>query len=150
MLRIYLNDWKNEKKALEYEGRVSAYFDEVYEEEWFSDEFVVRIIKEIDNTEVVSGKVLHNEVLGDIPPHYLSSGCKALILLYKEGIKINGDRLGDNCVPLLLEMAEHIDIEISLSHIIKFPQEFTALIENTGSVVGTPKEFLFAYGDVLL
>lgn len=149
MLSIYLNDWKDEKKVSEFEGRVSAYFDEVFESDWFNDSFVKRIVNEIDDTVVVSDYVLHNKTLGNIPPQYLSSGCKGLILLYKEGIKISGDRLGDNCVPLLLEIAEKKDICISLAHIMRFPKEFTAMIENTGVIVHSYGEFLDIYVEVL-
>lgn len=149
MLSIYLNDWSDEERSSEFEGHVSAYFDDVYEAEWFNDRFIARIIKEIDDTDVLSDYILYNGVLGAIPPQYLSSGCKGLILLYKEGIKISGDRLGDNCVSLLLEIAEKRDICISLSHIMKFPKEFTARIKNTGGIIHSYREFLDIYVEVL-
>ncbi|MEI3139158.1 MAG: DUF4869 domain-containing protein [Lachnospiraceae bacterium] len=101
MLSIYIDDgWGNLPE--EYESYVSDYFDDVFKPEWFSDDVVRNIIKEIDDSEVVGpGKSvnIYNETLGNIPPQYLSSSCKGLILLYKDDMKINGDRLGDNCVP---------------------------------------------------
>lgn len=48
----------------DYESRVSDYFNDIYEKEWFLDDFVRKIITEIDCTEVKSGYVLYNETLG--------------------------------------------------------------------------------------
>ena len=52
MLNIYLDNCR-EDLPKEFESYVSQYFDEVYEPEWFSDDFVRRIIKTIDKSEVV-------------------------------------------------------------------------------------------------
>lgn len=144
MLYIYI-DHAIDDLPKEYESHVSDYFDDVYEPEWFSDKMVKQFILEIDETKVVGEGVsvnLYNEVLGNIPPQYLSSGCKGLILLYKEGIKINGDRLGDNCIPLLLKIANIKDIEISLSHTPKFPDKFDAIIVNDGRKIHSFMDFV--------
>ncbi len=77
-------------------SNVRGYFDTSYEPEWFDDEFVRKIIKDIDNTTVVSGINLYNDVLLGISPESLSSGSKALIILFEEDYIVNGDRLGDN------------------------------------------------------
>lgn len=143
MLNIYADDCK-EPLPKEFESHVSDYFDEVFEEDWFSDNFVKNTIKEIDKSEIVGeGRSIniYNEFLGNFPPQHLSSGCKALILLYKEDIKINGDRLGDNCMDLLLKIADKKDITISLSHMPPFPDKFEAYIINTKKFIKTNKEF---------
>ena len=144
MLYIYIDDgWGNLPE--EYESYVSDYFDDVFKPEWFSDDVVRNIIKEIDDSEVVGpGKSvnIYNETLGNIPPQYLSSSCKGLILLYKDDMKINGDRLGDNCVPWLLKIASTKDIEISLSHTPDFPDKFDAVIVNTNVKIYSKREFV--------
>lgn len=150
MLYIYLDNAIDDLPK-EYEGHVSDYFDDVYEPEWFSDQMVRQFIWEIDETKVVGDGIsvnLYNEVLGNIPPQYLSSGCKGLILLYKEGIKINGDRLGDNCIPLLLKIADLKDVEISLSHTPKFPDKFDAVIVNDGREIHSFRDFIIAKAQV--
>ena len=150
MLNIYLDNCREELPK-KFESYVSQYFDEVYESEWFSDEFVKRIIRQIDKSEVVgvgSSINIYNDVLGNFPPQNLSSGCKGLILLLKEDIAINGDRLGDNCMELLLEIAQNKDIFISLSHTPPFPNEFDAYIINKKQYVKTRKEFHSAMIDV--
>ncbi len=152
MLYIYIDDGQQELPN-GYVSRVSNFFDNDFEPEWFQDEFVRRILKEIDNS-VVAGEGLgvniYNETLGNIPPQNLSSGCKALILLYEYGedIKINGDRLGDNCIGLLLEIAETKDITISLGHIPPFPEKFHAVIVNNGKRISKRKEFTSEYIDL--
>ena len=133
MLNIYLDNCEEELPK-EFESYVSQYFDEVYEPDWFSDDFVQTIIETIDKSKVVGGGKsvnIYNDILGNFPPQNLSSGCKGLILLYKEDVKINGDRLGDNCISLLLEISKIKDIFISLSHTPPFPDHFDAYIINT-------------------
>lgn len=143
MLNIYLDNCKEELPK-EFESYVSQYFDEVYEPDWFSDDFVKTIIEKIDKSQVIGvGKSvnIYNDILGNFPPQSLSSGCKGLILLYKDDVKINGDRLGDNCISLLLEISEIKDIFISLSHTPPFPDSFDAYIINTKKMIKTRKQF---------
>ena len=102
-------------------SNVSGYFDTGYELEWFDDEFVRKIIKDIDKTTVVAGINLYNNVLLGISPESLSSGSKALIILFEEDYVVNGDRLGDNCIGLLFEIAGQKDITITTSHILPLP-----------------------------
>lgn len=148
MLNIYINNYERPLSD-DYVSYVSDYFDDEFEPEWFADDYVRSIIREIDHSQVVGegyGVNIYNDVLGNIPPYYLSSGCKALILLYLgEGIKINGDRLGDNCMHLLLEIAGKKDITIALGHIPPFPEEFYARIINNGEMISGLKEFVSAY-----
>lgn len=149
MLSIFINKTPYDNKG--FENYVSDRFDDEFEKDWFNNEFVKRIIEEIDDTEVVSDVCLRSKVLGSIPPEYLSSGCKGLILLYMTDIAISGDRLGDNCVSLLLEIANNAqdDKRISLSHIPPFPDKFTARIENTNEVINSVKEFVTIYTKVM-
>ena len=144
MVNIMINNGSVSQK--EYEGYISDYFDMNFENEWFDDNLVREIIWEIDKTKVISNINLYNETLGNIPPQYLSSGCKALIVLYKDNIKVNGDRLGDNCWGMLFRIGELKDIFISLTHIPRLPDSFKAVLANDGSVMTTKRDFLFAYG----
>lgn len=151
MLNIYIEDKTGTPK--EYESYVSDYFDFSFFPEWFSDEFVQKIIREIDKSEVqvvpnINSTNILSPVLGNIAPERLSSGCKALILIHICDLKVNGDRLGDNCVPLLLELAGRKDVYISLSHIMKFPDEFDAVIINNGKHITSYKEFVSIFVEV--
>lgn len=147
MLKILLDD--EEVDVSTYESHVSDHFNDEFKREWFQDSYIKKIIKEIDNTEVIDGFNLYNEFLGSIPPEYLSSGCKGLILIYKENIKLNGDRFGDNCIPILMELATIKDVNITLRHIPKFPDNVQLYIVNTSKIITSYKEFVEEYAEVI-
>jgi hypothetical protein len=129
----------------EWVTNIKSYFLRNMRIEWFADPFVVRIIKEVDKTDVIPFRdsyIIDSPVFGIMPPERLSTGCKSLILLHKINMKLDGARLGDNCLGLLLEMAEEKDIEIALGHIPKFPEPFTALVINTNVYVHSVSEYI--------
>ncbi len=129
----------------DYLIKVSEYFDEAFEPDWFQDEFVRRVVQGIDHSMVVGDGgscMIQNDVLGIIPPQYLSTGCKAILLAYKENPKLDGNKLGDNCIPYLLELALQKDIFISTSHMIQFPPRFDAIIDNNGAIVRSMGDFV--------
>lgn len=137
MLNILINDFSDEVIELSktYKHYVSDYFDIIFDKSWFLDPYVVDIIKEIDNTVVNEDLTLYNEVLGGIVPSQLSSGCKGLILVYKTDCKIDGDRLGDNCWGRLSDIASKKDVDIVLRHIPVLPENFSAYLLNTNTIV---------------
>lgn len=69
-----------------YNGSVSdidLFFFNMYEDSWLSDILVQRMIKDIDNCDVVNNVYLRHSGGKYIPPEYLSSEVKVLICLYK-------------------------------------------------------------------
>lgn len=87
-----------------------VYFNNTYEVEWFNDEIVKNIIKDIDRSEV-QGLNIISPVLGSISVERLSGGCKTLILLYKDDeFEPNLTWLGDNCEGWLVKIANMKDI----------------------------------------
>lgn len=84
-----------------------------------------RVVKEIDEVSYFgSGDVFISEEYGAISARDLSSGAKALILLANcPGLIVSGDRMGDNCIPFLMELAKKKDISITLCHIMHFDWE---------------------------
>ncbi len=95
---------------------VDTYFNNTYDEVWFDDPFVRKIIDVVDHSEVQDRQCILSPVLGQIPPERLSGGAKALILLYKEE-EFYTDLIvcGRNCEKLLLDIAEKKDIKCALS-----------------------------------
>ena len=84
-----------------------VYFNNVYEEDWFTDEVVLSIIKDVDNSTVVGLSVV-NEHLGSVSVEKLSGGCKTLILLYKENSSFEPNLiwLGQNCADWLVKISK--------------------------------------------
>ncbi len=146
MLRTYLGSG-----YLFMEGKISYvtdYFDAVYGPEWFDSDWVKRIVREIDKSEYIDGEYIQSPVLGGISPRDLSSGCKALLILLNEPDKIvSGDRMGDNCYPLLFEMGKEMDLTIALSHWPELGniEPFDIINARTGKHMHTELEFMDEY-----
>ena len=56
-----------------------AYFDNQYEDEWITDPLSIEMIRDIDQSEVVSAHLIESPVLGSISPREISGGVKTLI-----------------------------------------------------------------------
>ena len=95
---------------------VDTYFNNTYDEAWFDDLFVRKIISVVDDSEVQDRQCILSSVLGQIPPERLSGGAKALILMYEED-DFYTDLIvcGRNCEKLILDIAEKKNIRCSLS-----------------------------------
>lgn len=133
------------EQGLDWPNRISqpsTYFDEYYETSWLSTDFAKRVIKEIDNSEYVSGHCIESPILGMIPPKMLSSGCKTLILLENMDVIVSGERIGDNCFPILLELCKTKDRVITLCHTVLFNEPFEVKDFCTGKVISTNLELM--------
>lgn len=119
-------------------------FDNSYHRDWFEDPFVKHICKVADNTDVVSAGQMSNPIFGEINCKLLSQGCKNCILAYKLDRVINATLMGDNCGPILMEIAAMKDLTISLEHLFDFSrtENFSALILNNGQIVNSYDEYL--------
>lgn len=58
-----------------------TYFDNRYEDEWVVGPLSVEMIKDIDNSDVVSACLIQSPVLGAIPVREISGGVETLILM---------------------------------------------------------------------
>lgn len=126
------------------------YFNVMKKKDWFNREDVKRIIWEIDKTVAVKDEYLESPVYGAIAPERLSSGCKCLILLYlNPKCNVYATRMGDNCLPLLLELAEKEDVVVTFHHIPRFPNSNVEVkFLDSGYVANSRREFLFEYGRI--
>ena len=92
MLNIIYGDVKNSIY------NTNVYFKNSYEPEWLDAELAKKMIKDIDDSEVLSGECINSPVLGQIPPERLSGGVKTLLLILNEPDRIfNASTCGDNC-----------------------------------------------------
>ena len=122
---------------------VDNYFDFEYEDEWLQDEFVQKMILDVDKSEVLDSGVIKSPILGLIPPTEISGGVKALILMLKTDEEIWATSCGDNCAKWITEIAKQKDITINLRHIMNFGnRKFHAKILNTGDIVKDMDELL--------
>ena len=128
----------------------SEYFDLMIEpdDEIFSNSFIKDIIYSIDSVRVNSALDMYNEKFR-VACNYttISTGSKNTILAYLTDEVIDGDKLGDNCAPWILKIAEDKDVTITLEHLLKFPENIHALILNDNTEVNSFDEYLFSYID---
>ncbi|MDD7642596.1 MAG: DUF4869 domain-containing protein [bacterium] len=123
----------------------NVYFKNTYEPEWFETELAKKMVKDIDDSEVVSGECINSPVLGQIPPERLSGGVKTLLLMLNEPEKIfNASTCGDNCAKWILEIGKLHDLTINLRHMMSFGRDvrFDIKIENGGEIVHSMKELI--------
>ena len=139
MLKIWIKDFA--KDCIRNPNR---YFDMHKEYEWFNRKDIRKIIKEIDDVDVIDGEYMRSDIFGAIRPERLSSGCKALILLYVNPLcNVYASRCcGDNCASYILDLADETDVVITLHHIMHFPRDFKAEILNTGKIITSRKEYI--------
>lgn len=130
-------------RGIDYIKDAPGYFDNVYEDEWLEDPFVKEMIRDVDNSSVISAHIIESPVLGAITPKELSGGVKVLILMLKDDSFIyNMSNCGNNCAKWILKIAEKKDLTVYLQHILRFEGNFEIQIMNTGRIVHNRKEYV--------
>ena len=142
MLNIFYGDMK------EAVYNTAAYFKYDYEDNWITDPFVKKMIKDVDQSIVLDSGVIDSPVLGKIPPTGLSGGVKTLILVKFEKNKIfNASTCGDNCAKWILQLGKQGKLVINLRHLMDFGSgEFKIKVLNTGRIVRNMKELVAEAG----
>ena len=122
-----------------------VYFQNVYKDEWITDDFAREIIRKIDKSEVLDKQAIKSPVLGIIPPERLSGGTKTLLLIKNVPDQVfNASTCGDNCARFILKLAREKDITINLRHLMDFGKaRFTARVLNDNKTVRNMEELLF-------
>jgi hypothetical protein len=123
-----------------------TYFDNQYEDEWITNPLTVKMIKDIDKSDVVGAHLIQSPVLGPISVKEISGGVKTLILVAfdNKGKIFNASACGDNCAKWIVEIGRDKDLTINLHHVMDFSgiKDFEAIILNTGKQVHGYEEYL--------
>ena len=144
MLKIYLGNMEN---AIYHPP---TYFDNRYEDEWITNSLSVKMIKDVDKSDVIGTHLIESPILGPISPKELSGGVKTLMLMaFDENERVfNASACGDNCSKWILQIGEAKELTINLRHIMNFGKDaFEAKILNTGQTVHNMKEFVEIAGE---
>ncbi len=123
----------------------NVYFKNTYDAEWIESDLAKKMIKDVDDSDVLGGECIQSPVLGQIPPERLSGGVKTLLLMLNKPDKIfNASTCGDNCAKWILEIAKMQDITINLRHMMNFGIEnrFDIKVQNGGEIVHSMKELI--------
>ena len=117
MLNIYYGELDKENYVFDPD----TFFDNTYEDEWITDDFAKKVIKDVDHSEVIDANSIKSPVFGYISPLQLSGGVKALILMkHFPGKVFNASNCGDNCARWILSLGEEKDFTINLYHVMNF------------------------------
>ncbi len=136
MLNIYFGDMP------EAVFNPEAYFKFNWEKDWIEDELSVKMIRDIDKSEVLAGGVIDSPVFGLMPPERLSGGVKTLILINNVCDEVfNASACGNNCAKWLVQIGNMKDITINLKHFMHFGNmEFDAHILNGDEYTSNGKQ----------
>ena len=125
---------------------VNGYFDSHKKKDWFNNDLIKKVIKDIDNTIAVKDEYMESPVFGGMSPDRLSGGCKAVILMYVQDRPIYATKCGDDCSKSILEVAKTKDITIFLRHcLLGWGSDFEAVFLETGKLVHNEDEFVREY-----
>ncbi len=123
----------------------AMFYENQYDKNWVTDDFARRIIKDIDDSEVIAPDVIQNEIFGTFTSVELSAGVKTLLLIKNFPNKIfNISNCGDNCAKYILELASDRDIKVTLHHAMDFGENFAIKVINDRrrKVITDPKEYI--------
>lgn len=122
------------------------YFNNKYENAWFENPEIQRMIKSVDKSEVINANSINSPVFGIIPPTKLSGGAKTLMLIYnKPDMIFNASTCGDNCARWITKFSKEKDFIINLQHVMKFSNHgFQAYIVNNGTIAHSLDELYVA------
>lgn len=138
MLNIYFGDMP------EAIYNTAVYFKNVYKDQWITNEYSRRMIKDVDRSDVVSASVIQSPVLGSITPLQLSGGVKTLMLIkFDRQHVFNASTCGDNCAKWILDMAKERKVVINLYHVMDFGKEaFKLRVINSGNIARNMPELI--------
>lgn len=133
MLHIYFGDYNEQNYIFDPD----TWFDNQADRKWLMDDLSKKMIRDVDQSEVISENLIQSSRLGPIPTQWLSGGVKTLILIDHDPDHIfNASACGDNCAKWLLEIGKQKDVLVRLGHIMNFGEDpFDIHIENTGDTV---------------
>ena len=143
MLNIYFG----ENAEAIYDTNV--YFNNTYKDKWITKPISIKMIKDVDKSEVLDEKTINSPIFGNMSPKKLSGGVKTLLLIANDKSKVfNASTCGDNCAKWILMLAENDRVVINLYHLMDFGKgEFKIKILNTGKIVRNMSELVLEAGD---
>lgn len=88
----------------------SGYFEHWLDDKYIESDFAKRVVKEIDNSELVNANLTISPVLGGIPTSKISGGAKALICIMYTDIIFGLSQMGENCYSVLADICKEKDV----------------------------------------
>lgn len=145
MLKVYI-----ERKLFREEISLEGWFDYDLDDELLETEFSKRVVKEIDNSELINRNLVISPVLGSISTRNISGGAKTLICMKYMDKVPRCSHFGDNCFPLLAEICKEKDIIMLLdTSFLPFNYGFDSVyFIDSGKTVYDNESFMDEYFDL--
>ena len=149
---------------------IDIWFKYKFKPSWLEGDFVKDMVKNIDNSDIVSPYCIESPIFGQISPDRLSRGVKALIVILNTDFIVWAGSMDDNCFPYIIEMSKFKDVHLGIGHTIYFdgynliwehrelysdeereklksqlPKDMEAIIINTGEHIYTVDEYFDCY-----
>lgn len=123
---------------------IDVYFDNIYEKEWFDDEFVQSMLLDVDHSKCTGCACIVNQIFGQITPEEISGGVKALIVLYKTDTVVDLVNCGENCQSWISKIASMKDIEVDMSGVdLTFKNyDISGICLNDNSTIADYKDWI--------
>ena len=135
--------FREDEREIRY---TDSYFNNNYQDEWFEDDLVKQMIKDIDLSDVLNAQIFISPVLGAIPVTQISGGAKAVILMLKKSeLLIHGNSCGDNCAEWISRIGKMQDIYVHLTYPMRFPDDVELTVIDTGVTCNSYKEYVEEY-----
>ncbi len=88
-----------------------GWFDMRVDENCLLTDFANRVVKGVDNSDIISSHLIESPILGAIPPSSLSGGTKTLLtIMFEDCVNFDLAAMGDNCFPYLKEICDSKDV----------------------------------------
>ena len=148
MINFYFSD-----KDYDNNERLLKLFNWEANNSWY-DDLAVRIINDVDKTEMIAPNVFRSEHWGTFSQKDLSGGVKMLLWLrhkdkflelgLKEPFTISSTLFGDNCTKWIVEISKETEVNIKVKHNIIFPEdvEFDGYAPEFGIPIKNGRELL--------
>ena len=107
----------------------------------FKDPFIREMIKDIDKVDTDEEGRMYHPLFGAVNHSMLGNGVCGLIIAYTTDYPTDITRMGDNCMPWLLKIADTKDITCQCNRMAHFPCDFTFQDLETGNVMHTKERF---------
>ena len=126
-------------------------FKHKYKEEWFTRDWNIDVVKEVDDTTMIVPGVFRSKVLGNINHLQISRGAKCLILLNEVPEYIMSlSSMGDNCANKLYELTLQKEVHVYFDgYVMDFVKDQLILDVETGVVFSPDEknEWYFTYAN---
>ena len=131
MLHIeFFNNFTHKYKREEVVRKPNLWWQFNSKPGWLDNDVCKQMVKDIDDSEVISDYVIISPIFGSISPMQLSGGVIMLAIIYNTDNICDFTACGDDCVPWLIKLGTLKDVYVTCNYIPHFPLDGFELYAN--------------------